>query len=91
MTVDQVTYLTFGLALILALVFDLGIMSSFAVYQQTGTGIITTPYYGQNTNTIATSAGTMWSVKSEQKCKYLAKQTVKYQWSSGTAIITYTW
>lgn len=72
--------------------FNLGNYSSFNAYQQTGTGTLTVPNGTGGTSNILMAAGTMWTVKSEQKCKYLAKNTVKYTLSNtGTCIVNFTY
>jgi hypothetical protein len=71
--------------------FDLSSYSSFQIYQTSGTGSLVTPKYPSGTSTITLSGGMLFNIKSEKKCKYLAKQTLSYTWTSGTAIASYTW
>jgi hypothetical protein len=71
--------------------YDLSKYSSFSIYQTSGNGSFTNNKYPSGTTNIGISQGQMFSVKSEQKCKYLAKQTVNYIWLSGAAIISYSW
>ena len=71
--------------------FNLENFSSFQIYQPGGSGNIVTNKYPTGTTTITLTGGMMFSVKSEQKCKYLARQTITYTWTSGTGIASYTW
>ncbi len=71
--------------------FNLGKFSSFTVYQTGGSGTITNKKYDGTSTTFSITGGMIFSVKSEQKCKYLASQNLTYTWVSGTAIFSYTW
>ncbi|MBK6546392.1 MAG: hypothetical protein IPG12_14140 [Saprospiraceae bacterium] len=71
---------------------DLSKFSSFSIFQQSGSGTFMIQRYGGNTTSTIMSSGSTYSVKSEQKCKYLNKQTVSHTMSgTGQLVISYTW
>lgn len=72
--------------------YDLSKYSSITFYSASGTSYLTLPNRtGTGTSQLVMTGGMIFSFKSEQKCKYLAKQTVNLLWGSGIFYVTYTW
>lgn len=71
--------------------YDLSKYSSITFYCTSGGCTLVVPNNTGGTTSLSLTGGMIYSVKSEQKCKYLAKQTILFSWSSGQTLVNYTW